>query len=280
MAKTMMSDTPNEIFDQEHIRRVKKRASSLGNDFDFLRTEVADRMLERLDEINRPFREIFCFGTLPEMSVRAPKAMIDIYHQTPKDLLNAQNAPYDLIISNLFLHWINDLPGFLIQANQALKADGLFVASMFGGDTLQELRQSFIRAEAEIMGGASPRVSPFADIRDIGGLLQRARFALPVTDMDTITVNYDHPIKLMQDLRGMGETNALNDRSRKFLRRDVMMRTCEIYMQDYANEDGRIPATFQIIYMTGWHPHESQQKPLKPGSGQVNLRDALGKKRT
>ena len=266
------------IFDQARVRLAKQRAARMPGNYDFLEEEVSDRLLERIGEVNRDFRQILDFGHMSNLTHFFKDAKIQNQNATPTDHIEADTGHYDLILSNLMLHWINDLPGLLIQINHALKADGLFVASMFGGDTLTELRHSLITAEADITGGASARLSPFVDVRDAGGLLQRAGFALPVTDVDTVTVNYTHPLKLMQDLRGMGETNSLIDRPRKPLRRDVLARAIEIYFRDFALDDGRVPATFQIIYLTGWHPHESQQKPLKPGSGQVNLRDALSKK--
>ncbi|MBL4838971.1 MAG: hypothetical protein JKY34_15495 [Kordiimonadaceae bacterium] len=159
--------------------------------------------------------------------------------------------------------------------NRTLKPDGLFLGSLFGGSTLSELRHSLLAAEVEITGGAHARIMPFAEVKDLGTLLQRAGFALPVADTDTLTVTYEHPLKLMKELRGMGEANPLIDRPKATLRRDVLMRACEIYQRDHSNPDGRIRATFQILYMTGWHPHKSQQKPLKPGSATMRLQDAL-----
>ena len=186
-----------------------------------------------------------------------------------------KDACFDLIISNLALHWVNDLPGAMLQANRALKPDGLFLASIFGGETLKELRQSLMLAENEINSGVSPRISPFADVRDVGALLQRAGFALPVADSDVITVSYEHPLKLLQDLRGMAESNAVFARHKAFTNKAVMLRAAEIYSENYGGDDGRVPATFQIIYMTGWRSHESQQKPMKPGSAKMRLADAL-----
>ncbi|WP_417516806.1 methyltransferase domain-containing protein [Minwuia sp.] len=183
---------------------------------------------------------------------------------------------FDLIFSPLALHWVNDLPGALIQLRRALKPDGLLLAAMFGGGTLIELRQCLMAAELEIEGGASPRVSPFAELGDASGLLQRAGFALPVADMDTITVTYAHPLKLLADLRGMGEQNAVIERRRTFLRRATLLRAMEIYVERFGMADGRVPATFEIIYLTGWSPHESQQKPLRPGEASLRLADALG----
>ena len=187
----------------------------------------------------------------------------------------APPASLDLYASLLTLHAINDLPGAITQIKRCLRPDGLFLAALFGGQTLQELKASLAQAEIEIDGGLSPRVFPFADIRDAGGLLQRAGFALPVADTDKITVHYDHPLKLLADLQAMGETNILRQRRKLFLKRRVLMRAMEIYARDFTGDDGRVRATFEIIYLTGWAPHESQQQPLKPGSGKTPLADAL-----
>lgn len=187
-----------------------------------------------------------------------------------------RNQSFDLVFSPLSLHWTNDLPGALIQLRRALKPDGLLLAAMFGGGTLHELRQSLMAAELEVEDGVSPRVSPFAEIRDAGGLLQRAGLALPVADMDTITVTYEHPLKLLADLRGMGEQNCIIERRRSFMRRQTLMRAMEIYLERYSLPDGRVSATFEVIYLTGWSPHESQQQPLRPGQATSRLADALG----
>ncbi len=182
----------------------------------------------------------------------------------------------DLAVSALALQFVNDLPGALIQIRRALKPDGLFLAALIGGDTLTELRQSFAAAESEIEGGISPRVAPFADIRDIGGLLQRAGFALPVVDSERIIVRYDTVFALMHDLRRMGATNALTERRRKPLKRATLFKMAEIYRERFADADGRLRATFEVIWLSGWAPHESQQQPLKPGSAKTRLADALG----
>jgi SAM-dependent methyltransferase len=184
------------------------------------------------------------------------------------------------VVSSLALQFVNDLPGTLAQIKRALKPDGLFLAAMIGGETLTELRQSFAAAESEIEGGASPRVAPMIDLRDAGALLQRAGFALPVTDVDRIVVRYDNAFALMRDLRRMGATNILVERSRKFLRRATLLRMAEIYQEKFSDPDGRIRATFDVVWMSGWAPHESQQKPLKPGSAEASLADAVkgGKK--
>jgi SAM-dependent methyltransferase len=188
------------------------------------------------------------------------------------------DATLDLVVSTLSLHWTNDLVGALIQIRRALRPDGLFVGAIFGGATLTELRQCLLAAEAELSDGASMRVSPFADAIDAAGLLQRAGFALPVADVDRVKVRYAHPIKLLNDLRAMGETSVLLDRSRKPLGRKVLFRAMELYVERFAEPDGRVPATFEIVSVTGWAPHENQQKPLRPGSAKMRLADALGVK--
>lgn len=266
-----MSSDPVRIFDTHALLRSRLRAKHRASDHDFLKREIADRMADRLQEVNRTFDRILDVGGDFTSHTGTAADTIDI----SDDPLTLTENTYDLIISNSLFHWVNDLPGLLIQLNRALKPDGLLMASMFGGDTLKELRQCLLSAEVEITGGAHARVIPFADVRDMGSLMQRAGLALPVTDMDTITVNYSSPLKLLHDLRGMGETNALLERPRTFLRRDILMRALEIYMRDFVLDNGKIPATFQIIYLTGWHPHESQQKPAKRGSGQVSLATAL-----
>lgn len=183
---------------------------------------------------------------------------------------------FDLAVSLLGLHAVNDLPGALIQIRRALKPDGLFIGCLLGGATLHELRAALTDAESEITGGLSPRVAPFADVRDLGGLMQRAGFALPVTDLESLRVRYDNAFALMQDLRRMGMTNTLLARRREPVTRALMLRAAQIYAERYADPDGRIPATFELIWVSGWSPHESQQKPLRPGSAKVRLAEALG----
>ncbi len=192
-----------------------------------------------------------------------------------EETLPFRDGSLDLVVSALALQHVNDLPGALIQIRRALKPDGLFLAALTGGDTLSELRQSFLAAEVELEGGASPRVAPVGDVRALGGLLQRAGFSLPVVDADRFTVTYAHPIALMHDLRAMGATNVLSARRKVPLRRATLARACEIYTERFANPDGRIRATFEIITLTAWVPHESQQKPLRPGSAKARLADAL-----
>jgi SAM-dependent methyltransferase len=192
-----------------------------------------------------------------------------------EEALPFRDASLDLVVSALALQFVNDLPGTLIQIRRALRPDGLFLAAMIGGDSLAELREAFAQAEAEVEGGVSPRVAPFADLRELGALLQRAGFALPVTDVDRLTVRYASPLALMHDLRRMGASNALSERRRTLLRRATLHRVFEIYAERFADPDGRIRATFEIVWLSGWAPHESQQQPLKPGSAKTRLADAL-----
>ena len=193
-----------------------------------------------------------------------------------EEALPFRDGALDLVVSALALHHVNDLPGTLVQIRRALKPDGLFVAALLGGETLTELRQAFAAAESDVEGGVSPRVAPFADLRELGALLQRAGFALPVTDVDRVTVRYDSIFGLMHDLRRMGATNALFDRRRAPLRRQTLMRAAEIYASRFSDADGRLRATFEIVWLLGWAPDPSQQQPLRPGSAKTRLADALG----
>ena len=294
------AQTGLQVFDRRTVLRHRARAAFHGGAHDFLVREVAERMADRLADIQRNFplvldlasREGVLSRAFDSVGVRKARGIQMIIHADGA-LLSAARAPapsvvvdeeflpfadegLDLVVSNLALHWVNDLPGALLQINRALRPDGLFLAALLGGETLHELRASFEAAEAEVEGGVSPRVSPLIDVRDAGGLLQRAGFALPVTDVDTINVTYADVIGLMRDLRGMGETNAVRQRRTTFLRRDTLARLGEIYHERFADADGRIRATFQVVYLTGWAPHDSQQKPLRPGSATARLADALG----
>jgi SAM-dependent methyltransferase len=197
--------------------------------------------------------------------------------EADEEALPFAEASLDLVVSGLALHLVNDLPGTLIQIRRALKPDGLLLAALLGGATLTELRQAFLIAEEELEGGASPRVAPFADVRDLGGLLQRAQFALPVVDSDTVTVTYRDPLALMLELRAMGASNPLIERSRRPLRRATLARAIEVYTERFALADGRVPATFEIVTLTAWSPHPSQPKPLRPGSATTRLADVLGR---
>jgi SAM-dependent methyltransferase len=293
-----MSNAPALLFDRAQHRKRLDRAAGLYGGADFLRRRAAEDATDRLASIMRHFPLAVdlgarngAFAAALAQSEAAGRVGVLIEADlspalfadrvAPRVVADEERLPFadaslDLVVSLLTLHWTNDLVGALIQIRQALRPDGLFLGALFGGETLTELRQSLMQAEIDIHGGAGPRVSPFADAIDGAGLLQRAGFALPVADIDRVTVRYDHPIKLMADLRAMGETNVLIDRDRRPLTRAVLGRMSEIYAERFALPDGRIPATFEIISLTGWAPHESQQQPLKPGSAKVRLADALG----
>ena len=274
------NQNPPRLFDLALLSRRQTRAIDLGTEM-FLADRVAEDMAERLNVVTRKFFGVADIGS-PGSAFRKPsREKFDgtrTYHYLPKSddvPLPLDPASLDLAVSSLALQFVNDLPGMLAQIQRALKPDGLFLAAMIGGDTLTELRQSFAAAESEIEGGVSPRVFPFIDLRDAGALLQRANFALPVTDVDRTIVRYDNAFALMHDLRRMGATNILVERSRKFLRRATLLRMVEIYQEKFSDPDGRIRATFDVVWMSGWAPHESQQKPLQPGSAKVSLEDAI-----
>jgi SAM-dependent methyltransferase len=267
------------LFDRYLLRSRLGRAQRLGP-ATFLLDRVTEDMAERLNAVLRDFRNAAEIGTPGDQVGHALEARFDRYARV--DLPVRESEPLaleaealDLVISALAFQFVNDLPGVLAQIRRALRPDGLLMAAMVGGDTLTELRQSFAAAEAELEGGISPRVAPFADLRDIGALLQRAGLALPVTDVDRVVVRYDSVFSLMHDLRRMGATNILVERRRMPTHRATMLRMAEIYSERFADPDGRIRATFDIIWLSGWAPHESQQKPLKPGSAKVGLEQAV-----
>jgi SAM-dependent methyltransferase len=290
-----MSEGPM-IFDRALIRRRQRRAMALGP-ATFLLDRVADDLSERLQAVLRQFDVVVDLGT-PGQAVRAAlvglrsvgavvatSAIPDLAIRTnhgerlvvaDEEALPFRDASLDLVVSALSLQFVNDLPGALVQIRRALKPDGLFLAALLGGETLTELRQAFAAAESDVEGGISPHVAPFADLRDLGALSQRAGFALPVTDTDRVVVRYNTVFGLMHDLRRMGATNALHDRRRTPLKRATLMRMAEIYMQRFADADGRVRATFEIVWLSGWAPDPSQQQPLKPGSAKARLADALG----
>jgi SAM-dependent methyltransferase len=272
-----MVDTP-AIFDRRLLRPRLARALSLGP-ATFLLDHVGVEMTDRLAAVLRRFDSAVVLGAAAKPLRRAlaasPNVETILEVSADEEALPFRDASLDLVVSALSLQFVNDLPGALVQIRRALRPDGLFLAAMLGGDTLGELRQAFAAAEAEIEGGISPRVAPFADLRDLGGLLQRAGFALPVTDVDRLTVRYDNPLELMHDLRRMGATNALVERRRAPLRRATLGRMLEIYGSRFADPDGRIRATFEVVWLSGWAPHESQQQPLAPGSAKMRLADAL-----
>lgn len=264
------------IFDRKLIRMRQERARRLGP-VTFLLDRVADDMAERLAVVTRTFDRAADVGTPADSVRRALAAQVGGFVDSAADEEALPFAPgsLDLVVSALALQFVNDLPGTLIQIRRALRPDGLFLAALIGGESLAELRQAFAAAESEIEGGASPRVAPFADLRDLGALLQRAGFALPVTDIDRVTVRYATPRELMHDLRRMGATNALTERRRAPLRRATLERMMAIYVERFASADCRITATFEIVWLSGWAPHESQQQPLAPGSAKMRLADAL-----
>ena len=264
------------IFDRRLLRARLARATAIGP-ATFLLDRVAGDIAERLSAVLRTFDIAVDLGTPTDAARRAIRDRVGTIAAVVADeeALPFRDASLDLVVSALALQHVNDLPGTLIQIRRALKPDGLFLAAMIGGESLAELRAAFAEAEAEVEGGVSPRVAPFADLRDLGALLQRAGFALPVTDVDRVTVRYASPLGLMHDLRRMGAGNALTERRRMPLRRATLRRLLEIYAERFADPDGRIRATFEIVWLSGWAPHQSQQQPLAPGSAKTRLADAL-----
>ena len=281
MAKSSEKNTAAPIlFDRALLRMRQSRALRVGP-ATFLLDRVAEDMEERLHAVLRDFADAADIWT-PGTVLRKPsrerfKSVTQISLELAQETLPFRPESLDLVVSGLAFQFVNDLPGVLAQIRRALKPDGLLLAAMIGGDTLTELRQSFASAEAECEGGVSPRVAPFADLRDVGSLLQRAGFALPVTDVDRIVARYDSAFALMQDLRRMGATNILLERRRTPTRRATMLRMAQIYGERFSDPDGRVRATFDVIWLSGWTPHESQQKPLKPGSAKASLAEAVKK---
>jgi NADH dehydrogenase [ubiquinone] 1 alpha subcomplex assembly factor 5 len=283
------------LFDRRACRLHRERAAR-GEPVVFLHATAADRLVERLDDIDRRFPAILDHGahddtlrhalqrrpgtervvTAEEAGFRLPGGVRNLRVTAEPEFVPFRDGSFDLAASLLALHWVADLPGTLVQLRRTLKPDGLFLGAMFGGDTLGELRTVLIEAELAEEGGASPRVSPMAGLADVAALLQRAGFAMPVADAETIVVTYSDMLALMRDLRGMGETNALSARRRTALRRSTLARAAALYSERYALRDGRIPATFEILWLTGWAPAPSQPKPLRPGSATRRLADALG----
>jgi SAM-dependent methyltransferase len=267
------------LFDRALLRARQRRALR-GEPATFLLDRVAEDMSERLHAVLREFRTAADIGTPGEQlrDVLAGRveslASVALPDLESEPLALAPDS-LDLAVSGLALQFVNDLPGVLAQIRRALKPDGLLLAALIGGDTLTELRQSFAEAEAECEGGVSPRVAPSADLREIGALLQRVGFALPVTDVDRVVVRYDSAFALMADIRRMGATNILVERRRTPTRRATLLRMAQIYSERFADPDGRIRATFDIIWLSGWAPHASQQQPLKPGSAKASLAEAV-----
>jgi len=285
---------PPLIFDRPLWRKRLARALRAEQPCDFLATRVAEDLVFRLSTIKRAFPRALDFGAphpaiaqvlaAPgRLVVRAAPVEAALGPSGPALVADEEAAPFapqsfDLAVCALNLQFANDLPGVLTQVRRILAPDGLFLAAIVGGQTLAELRTCLAQAQEEIEGGASPRVAPFADLRDLGGLLQRAGLALPVTDCDAFTVRYGDAFGLMRDLRAMGATNILASGARRPLRRDVLFRAAALYADTFADPDGRVRASFEIVWASGWAPHESQQKPLAPGSAQTPLSAALGDK--
>jgi SAM-dependent methyltransferase len=281
------------IFDRDLLRARRRRAAALGAST-FLLDRAAEELADRLATVLRDFACAVDLATPTDAlrrvlsgsrkvgavvaadALAATGAQRELAVAADPEALPFRDGSLDLVVSALALHFVNDLPGTLVQVRRALRPDGLFIAALLGGETLIELRQAFALAESEIEGGISPRVAPFADLRELGSLLQRAGFALPVIDVDRLTVRYASPLALMHDLRRMGATNPLRDRRRVPLRRATLNRMADIYTARFADPDGRIRATFETIHVSGWAPHQSQQQPLAPGSARARLADALG----
>lgn len=281
-----------QIFDRALLRRRLTRALASGAE-DFLLPRAAVDLVDRLAPVQRAFRTVLDLGTprpvlAAELAAALPGASITRAAPGPEPadprwrtlVADGEAQPFgperfDLAVSVLALHGFNDLPGTLVQVRRALKPDGFFLGAMLGGQTLTELRAVLTEAEVELTGGASPRVAPFSDLRDLGSLLQRAGLALPVTDTEVLTVRYGSVFGLFADLRAMGATNALQARSRAPLSRRVLGRAAALYAERFGDTDGRLRATFELVWLSGWAPDPSQQKPLKPGSAKVRLADAL-----
>ncbi|MEJ8570325.1 methyltransferase domain-containing protein [Microbaculum marinum] len=291
-------DRPGDVhrlFDRDLIRSRRARMASRLPEADFLLEEASNGLADRLAAVSRHFPLALDLGSHDGRLARAAAAsgkvgalvssesclplldrLAGVRVAADEEALPFADESLDLVLSGLSLQWVNDLPGALVQIRRALRPDGLFLGALLGGDSLKELRGVLVEAESTVSGGISPRVAPFVEIRDAGALLQRAGFALPVVDSDTLTVRYGNPLRLLDDLRLMGWSNALIERSRSPLRRDVLFRAMDLYAQRHADPDGRVRATFEVIYLSGWAPDPSQQKPLRPGSARMRLADALG----
>ncbi|MGH7046705.1 MAG: methyltransferase domain-containing protein, partial [Stellaceae bacterium] len=287
---------PTALFDRRAWRQHRERAARQGCS-DFLHAEVAARIIDRLDGVNRRFHAALDLGSHsgalsralagrpgieriiaadPAIGFLTPPPSPAMRVAADPELLPFRDAGFDLAVSALVLHWVGDLPGTLIQLRRALVPDGLFLGAMLGGATLAELRSVLIDAELAETGGASPRVSPTADLADAAALLQRAGFAMPVADADQIAVTYPHALALMRELRAMGETNALSARPRTALRRATLTRATQLYAERFGRADGRVTASFEVLFLTGWAPAAGQPQPLRPGSAAHRLADALG----
>jgi len=287
---------PPEIFDRVLLRKRRRKAVHTIETVDYLLKYAHEDIVDRLSVIMREFPIVLNLGAhhgdltnrLKDLSTITDVFSLDsVFEMVEKnstlgingdeELLPFAAECLDLVVSSLSLQFVNDLPGTLLQIRQCLKADGAFVAALLGGESLTELRHVFLMAEEELYGGASPRVAPFADVRDMGHLLQRAGFALPVTDRDVLKVRFNSATHLMKELQAMGASNVLSNRSRIHNSKALFKRVDELYAEYYSDDDGRVYASFELIYLMGWAPHPDQQKPLRPGSGAVNLKDVFGK---
>ncbi len=280
------------IFDRNRIRFQRNKSVHKLPEHGFLVDWSMEQINDRLLDVKKTFPTALQIGLRSDIQLPESKKVEHLYKtdmaeklfnspqykgyiQSDEELMPFAKNSFDLIFSPLNLHTTNDLPGTLSQIKDCLKPDGMFIATMLGGETLYELRKVMSAVEEEVLGGLSPRVAPFADLQQMGSLMQRANFTLPVIDSEKVVVTYDHPIKLMYDLRYMGENNSLFERHKKFSGKKFIQRVCEKYFEEFSNEDNEIQATFEVIFLIGWKDHESQQKPLKPGSAKIRLADAL-----
>lgn len=298
----MAATDPMLVFDRAVVRRHRERAAPAWDGAAFLKREIAHRLVERLEDIRRAFPlavDLGCHGGEIGAALGRPgggrhggvEALVSIdlalgfarraaahgpVVVADEEMLPLAAGSVDLVLSAMALHWVNDLPGTLVQICRTLKPDGLFVAALLGGETLWQLRQALAQAESDVEGGLSPRVSPFADLRDAAGLLQRAGFAMPVADTERIDVRYPDVPTLMLDLRAMGESNAVRGRRTGLMRRETLARVAEIYAERHTGVDGGIMATFEVLFLHGWAPHASQPRPMRRGTAASRLADALG----
>lgn len=291
----MSPQSPPLVFDRSRLRRRRNRAALSFADYAFLKSRVSNDLAERLADTSRRFPLALDLGAHGRELAAALRASgqvdtviaVDSASEmlreaetsvcADEEALPFKDAAFDLVSSALSLHWVNDLPGAMVQVRRALKPDGLFLGALFGARTLSELRTCLIEAESELTGGAGQRVSPLPRLQDMAGLLQRTEFALPVADVDVLTVRYDTPFGLLADLKGMGERASFAAPAARGLSRRVLSRMAELYAARFSDPDGRIRATFEVIYLSGWAPAPTQPKPLRPGSGKASLADAVRK---
>jgi SAM-dependent methyltransferase len=265
--------SPPALFDADLLARRRERAARLGF-ADFLHAAVASEVRERLAEVNRPFTAPAVVG--PQAALWAEALGLPGGRAVPDgEVLALEEGAHDLVVHGLALHWANDPVGQLVQARRALRPDGLMIAALFGGETLAGLRAALAEAEIATVGGLSPRVAPMGEVRDLGGLLQRAGFALPVADSQPFDVSYPSVVEMMRDLRAMGETNVMRDRLRRPMRREMLARAGALYAERFGNGEGRVLARFEVIFLTGWAPAPGQPQPLRPGSAKARLAEAL-----